>query len=447
MADKKRAYSHGLMDSLKRRRDTWHCGGKNSAGAKIDRHSTKCRDKQAAFDYLKNIDKLTQAEWDAKWNGRKEPKAPEPTETPKGLTIQAAFEDFLASVKEDDPDKGSGTKKAYRRVLPVEFVSPLTRKGLVLYRDVRSRDCLELQQGWETRIQRNGKKLSPRTIETYRRYCITMAHWLCRYREDDAPRNPWAPVKSPEKRDLTQEEIDAGKKPEESIATWPLDLKGNDNWRKIQTNVIPFLAGRPGTGGLTNRPENFLALLEVFYETGLRRGDAIKFLPSRLKRSALGYTYTTQQGKSRGKQDVTVFVPQELAEKVIALPGLPWRGRPSYPHAGFYPFWDGSCSTTKAYMDSRVNEPLRELGKQLFGPDSHNLRPHRFRDSFAANMLNGGASIEQVAKMLGHRNPQMVRNHYNPPTLTAQEALEAQTYAARRIVTLKETQQDNATVN
>jgi hypothetical protein len=49
---------------------------------------------------------------------------------------------------------------------------------------------------------------------------------------------------------------------------------------------------------------------------------------------------------------------------------------------------------------------------------------HRFRDTFAVEALLHGASIEEVAVLLGHSNIKVTQKHYNPWIPARQKQLE-----------------------
>ena len=50
--------------------------------------------------------------------------------------------------------------------------------------------------------------------------------------------------------------------------------------------------------------------------------------------------------------------------------------------------------------------------------------PHRFRDTFAVELLLAGVPIEQVSVLLGHASVKITEKHYAPWIRTRQEKLE-----------------------
>ena len=50
---------------------------------------------------------------------------------------------------------------------------------------------------------------------------------------------------------------------------------------------------------------------------------------------------------------------------------------------------------------------------------------HRFRDTFAVELLLGGTPMERVSVLLGHRSVRITEKHYSPWVRARQEQLEA----------------------
>jgi integrase/recombinase XerD len=54
-----------------------------------------------------------------------------------------------------------------------------------------------------------------------------------------------------------------------------------------------------------------------------------------------------------------------------------------------------------------------------------NAVSHRFRDTFAVELLLAGVPIERVSILLGHQSMRVTEKHYNPWVRSRQEQLEA----------------------
>jgi integrase len=135
------------------------------------------------------------------------------------------------------------------------------------------------------------------------------------------------------------------------------------------------------------------------YEAGLRISDAILFEPGKLKIDAEVATYTFLPYKTRRlRRTCTTFVPLELAARIAALPAL----------SSGLPFFDGGDLKQSAKC---VRDEVRLAGDACGVPG---VRPHRFRDSFAVNLLNSGVSVDIVSGYLGHRSIRTTEKYYAP---------------------------------
>src|SRR6202040_4047022 len=59
-----------------------------------------------------------------------------------------------------------------------------------------------------------------------------------------------------------------------------------------------------------------------------------------------------------------------------------------------------------------------------------NAISHRFRDTFAVELLLAGVPIERVSILLGHQSIRVTERHYNPWVRSRQEQLEADVASA-----------------
>jgi integrase/recombinase XerD len=145
------------------------------------------------------------------------------------------------------------------------------------------------------------------------------------------------------------------------------------------------------------------AFVLVMRYSGLRIGDAIALDPRRLKGNKL-FLYTAKTG-------TPVYVPlPPLVMKVLKKLPINDGGR-------YFSTGNAKPQTARAncsrYLDSLFS------GAKIDGAHSH-----RFRDTFAVELLLAGATLETVSILLGHSSVKVTEKHYKPWVRALQRKLE-----------------------
>lgn len=150
------------------------------------------------------------------------------------------------------------------------------------------------------------------------------------------------------------------------------------------------------TGGRQVRTQlRARALLLVLLYTGLRVGDAMK-----LRRDAVNFE--TGQVLLRMQKTRVGLYTRLAPEGLAALRALP-------VESAMYFFWSGDSSLSGRAEAARAT--IKAVAKRAGVSDAH---PHRFRDTFAVELLNNGADIRTVQLLLGHTSLQTTERHYAP---------------------------------
>jgi site-specific recombinase XerD len=143
--------------------------------------------------------------------------------------------------------------------------------------------------------------------------------------------------------------------------------------------------------------------ISVMRYSGLRISDV-----TTLSRTSLsGRRLQLHQAKTG--QPVSILLPQSVADDLRALPARNptyffWSGRSKVPAAASV--WRKRLAD--AFFDAKV-------------PDGHS---HRFRDTFAVDLLSKGVSLESVSQLLGHQSIRITQRHYAPWVKARQDALD-----------------------
>jgi integrase len=149
--------------------------------------------------------------------------------------------------------------------------------------------------------------------------------------------------------------------------------------------------------------ERIRAMILLLRYSGLRISDAAILGRSRLSGDKL-FLYTQKTGTP-----VWVPLPPKTVEAMNSSPSDNEK----------YFFWNGSCLPTSAVkIWERTFERVFEKAHVSNGTI------HRFRDTFAVELLLKGVPIEQVSVLLGHSSLKITEKHYAPWVKARQDQLE-----------------------
>ena len=162
-------------------------------------------------------------------------------------------------------------------------------------------------------------------------------------------------------------------------------------------DVYAQTAGRPNA----QRLRAFVLLLRY---SGLRIGDAVQCGADRIEGNRL-FLYTQKTGVP-----VYCVLPDFVVKALDAAPKKSDR---------FY-FWTGASK-----LHSIVGKWQRRLQRLFELAKVSGGHAHRFRDTFAVELLLAGVPIERVSVLLGHQSIRVTERHYMPWTRSRQEQLEA----------------------
>lgn len=158
---------------------------------------------------------------------------------------------------------------------------------------------------------------------------------------------------------------------------------------------------RPDRRNKARRVRAFVLLLRY---TGLRISDAVGCSVERLKDGKI-WLYTQKTG-----QHVYCPLPDFVTKELENVPRLSERCW----------FWGGQGTIETSRK--KWSESLADLFEDANVKNGH---AHRFRDTFAVELLLNGTSIENVQAFLGHASVRVTERHYSPWVRARQERAEA----------------------
>jgi integrase len=269
------------------------------------------------------------------------------------VTIQRACEDFLADAKA----RGLREPSLYKyRLLLGRLQTFATDKGLVFLPNFDVEMAAKFRESWTHKGTSARKKLE--SLRTFFRFCHDR-NWV--------DSNPAAKLKM-------------GKNEEPPVEPF------------TREQVAAILAAVPKYAERKNAKRNAVrlhALVLVLRYSGLRLGDAVTLERSRIENGRL-FLRTAKTGTR-----VFVPLPQTVADAVDACPNR-------------LPFWTGE-SKRKSVIGN-WQRALSKLFKLANIPSGH---AHRFRHTFACELLMAGTPLTDVAQLLGHSSEKVTERHYS----------------------------------
>jgi integrase/recombinase XerD len=142
------------------------------------------------------------------------------------------------------------------------------------------------------------------------------------------------------------------------------------------------------------------ALVLLLRYRGMRIGDAVSVTSERIENNRL-FLYTQKTGVA-----VNTILPDFVLKALDATPKT----------ADNYFFWDGTSKLETIVGSWRKR--LVRLFELAAIQDGH---PHRFRNTFAVELLLAGMPIDRVSILLGHSSVRITEKHYSPWVRSRQE--------------------------
>jgi len=294
---------------------------------------------------------------------------PEPLDD-TSISLDTAWERFLGQIRMRDLSSTSVYKYGLLKRRMGDFAR---RQGITTLKDF-TLDVLEIfQAGWAEGPLSRMKKLE--RLKAFFR-AAHVRHWI----ED----NPAVHLRGPK------------------VKPRPTLPFAQEEMQRIldAVNAYPDKSGKTGRSNAL-RLRAFVLLLRY---SGLRIGDAVRCGPDRLSGNKV-FLCTQKTG-----QAVSCVLPDFVADAIEDAPPLSEK----------YFFWTGNSTLHTAI--GIWQRTLRSLFK-LAGIT--NGFAHRFRDTFAVELLLAGVSTEEVAILLGHSNIAITQKHYSPWVRSRQKQLEA----------------------
>jgi integrase/recombinase XerD len=300
-------------------------------------------------------------EWEATESEPKPPQEP--------ITIQGAGEKFVA----DAEARKLAVSTIYKYPLLFKQMGEFAQKRGFRYLTELSLQTLdEFRSGWK-----DGPRSSAKKLERLR------AFFHFAQRREWVSKNPATDLKAPR------------------LTLCPTMPYTREEMMRILAAIAKYREEFPTRG-----KENALrlrALVLLLRYSGMRIGDAVSLTSDRIKMNRL-FLYTAKTGTP-----VNTVLPDFVLDAFGASPRV----------TDVHFFWNGAVK-----LDAIVGSWRRRLAKLFELAEVPKGHPHRFRDTFAVELLLAGVPIERVSVLLGHQSVRITEGHYSPWVRARQEQLE-----------------------
>ena len=284
------------------------------------------------------------------------------------ITIEKAREKFLNDMEQ----RGLAEATIYKyRIMFKQLESFAVARGLRYVVELSLDQLSDFRSSWKDGLRSSAKKLE--RLRAWLAFC-EQRKWIAE--------NPAKNLRSPKVKDRPTLPF-----PSEEMVTIFATLDGKYAKRAGRRNA--------------QRLKAFVLLLRY---SGLRIGDAVSSKKDRIEDGKI-FIYTQKTGTP-----VRCPLPQTVIQTIDASP---------HSSEDYY-FWSG-----KSTLKAAVGKWQRRLHTLFELAGIEGGHAHRFRDTFAVELLLQGTPIERVSVLLGHRSVRITEKHYSPWVRARQEQLEA----------------------
>jgi integrase/recombinase XerD len=294
----------------------------------------------------------------------------EPTPAPEPIAIQLAGERFLVDVAAQRLKESTIGKY---RLLFKQIGDFAQKRGLRYLKELDLVMLDEFRAGWKDGARSSAKKLE--RLRAFFRFAQDR-EWV--------GKNPAARLRAPK------------------VTLCPTLPYTGEEMLRILAAIDKYKDAFPARGRQNALRLRGLVLLLRY--SGLRIGDAVSLTADRVQGDRL-FLYTHKTGVA-----VNTILPNFVLKTLDAIPKVT---------ASRF-FWDGMGK-----LETVVGSWRRRLAKLFTLAKVSKGHAHRFRDTFAVELLISGVLIERVSVLLGHQSVRITEKHYSPWVRARQEQLEA----------------------